>query len=54
MVDFSVITGLKIIEWGGAIVVVAALFLYGKRLIRWLLLKCYSFFIGSKDHAAPV
>ena len=53
MTDIAVITGLKIIEWMGAVAITAILILYGKKMLRWLLLKCYVFFIGSKDHAAP-
>jgi hypothetical protein len=53
MTDLAAINVLKIIEGVGAVAVAVILILYGKRMLSWLLVKCYIFFIGSKDHTTP-
>jgi hypothetical protein len=54
MTFLSEIISFEFVGWMAAIAVLVLLFSHLRRVVGWLLMKLYSFFISDKDHVTPV
>lgn len=54
MITADKIPGETFAFWTAILVVVLLISNYGGKIISWILMKLYDFFIGGNNHATPV